>query len=192
MIYAQGPFVTWADMWQAGDDELLTSAARVFHAVRQRNAPVTYDSIGVGAGVGAMHAELNRQHKSQVRYEKFNAGATVFNPDALYKPQTKNKDQFANLKAQAWWLVADRLRNTYNAIHKGEQFDQDDLLFIDPTLPHLDRLIDELTMPLREFDGNGRVKVESKRDLAKRNIVSPKPCRRLHHGVCAVQIDDDC
>jgi phage terminase large subunit len=47
------------------------------------------------------------------------------------------------------------------------------MIFIDPTMPHLDRLIDELTMPLCDFDINGRVKVESKPDMAKRNLASP-------------------
>jgi phage terminase large subunit len=160
-------------MWQAGEDELLASTIRVFNAACQRDAHITYDAIGVGAAVGAKLAELNHQRKMRVGYDKFNAGGSVFRPDAIYTAQTKNKDHFSNLKAQAWWLVGDRLRNTYNAVHKGEAFEPDQLIFIDPAMPHLDQLIDELTMPLRDFDGAGRVKVESKQDLAKRNIPSP-------------------
>ena len=34
-------------------------------------------------------------------------------------------------------------------------------------------LIDELSTPKRDYDQNGRVKVESKKDLAKREITSP-------------------
>lgn len=173
LVYAHGPLVSWADMWQAREDELLASTATVFDAARQRDAHVIYDSIGVGAGVGAMLNDLGRQRKIHVTHSKFNAGSAVFRPDAFYKPQTRNKDHFANLKAQAWWLVADRFRNTYNAVHKGETFQPDQLIFIDSTIPHLDRLIDELTIPLRDFDGAGRVKVESKQDLAKRNMPSP-------------------
>lgn len=173
LVYAHGPFVSWADLWPAGEDELLASTARAFNAAGQRNSDITYDSIGVGAAVGAMLNDLGTQRKIQVAHNKFNAGSGVFRPDAFYKPQTRNKDHFANLKAQAWWLVADRFRNTYNAIHKGEIFKPDELIFLDPGMPHLDRLIDELTMPLRDVDGAGRVKVESKQDLAKRNIASP-------------------
>jgi phage terminase large subunit len=161
-------------MWQAGEDELLASTAKAFNAARQRDAHITYDSIGVGAAVGAKLNELNYQHRTHLRHDKFNAGGTVFQPDAFYMPQTRNRDHFANLKAQAWWLVADRFRNTYNAIHKGETFKLDELIFLDPAMPYLDRLIDELTMPLRDVDASGRVKVESKQDLAKRNIASPK------------------
>lgn len=116
---------------------------------------------------------LSAQRNSDLSHNKFNAGSGVFRPDAFYKPTIKNKEQFANLKAQAWWLVADRFRNTYNAIEKGESCKPEDMIFIDPTMPHLDRLIDELTMPLCAFDVNGRVKVESKPDMAKRNLASP-------------------
>ncbi|OYZ14124.1 MAG: terminase [Sphingomonadales bacterium 28-64-96] len=173
LVYAHGPLVTWAELWKAGEDELLASTHKVFNAAHQRNAHIVYDSIGVGAGVGAMLADISRQRKIYVPHSKFNAGSAVFRPNAFYMPQIRNRDQFANLKAQAWWLVADRFRNTYNAIHKGESFRPDELIFLDPTMPHLDRLIDELTMPLRDVDTAGRVKVESKQDLAKRNIASP-------------------
>ena len=37
----------------------------------------------------------------------------------------------------------------------------------------LDKLIDELSTPMRDFDNSGKVKVESKKDLAKRDIMSP-------------------
>ena len=39
--------------------------------------------------------------------------------------------------------------------------------------PYLSQLIDELSTPLRDYDANGRVKVESKKDLAKREVASP-------------------
>ena len=74
---------------------------------------------------------------------------------------------FANLKAQTWWNIADRFRNTYNAINRGEKFKDDELISISSTMPHLEKLKTELSTPKRDFDGNGRVKVESKADLAK-------------------------
>lgn len=173
LVYAHGPHVLWADLWQAGEDELLASTTRVFNAAAQRGAHITYDAIGIGAAVGARLIELNDERGTRVFHDKFNAGGALFDPDAFYMPQVRNRDHFANLKAQAWWLVADRFRNTSNAIHKGEAFALDEMIFLNPALPHLDRLIDELTMPLQDVDSAGRVKVESKQDLAKRNIPSP-------------------
>ena len=81
----------------------------------------------------------------------------------------KNKDYFCNLKAQTWWNIADRFRNTYNAIHRGEKFKDDELISISREMPFLEKLKTELSTPKRDFDRNGRVKVESKEDLAKSN-----------------------
>ncbi|SDK40079.1 phage terminase large subunit [Pseudomonas delhiensis] len=167
-VFAHGSLATWSDKWKAREDELLKSATRVWDEARKRDALVTYDSIGVGAGCGAKFNELNAARKdgASVLHSKFNAGGAVWKPEAIYSHGTKNKDMFANIKAQAWWLVADRLRNTFNAVKNGHQFDADEMIFIDSSMPNLDQLIDELATPKRDYDNLGRVKVESKKDLA--------------------------
>jgi phage terminase large subunit len=173
-MYVHGSVVSWADLWKAGEDELLKSCTRVWKAAQERGASITYDSIGVGASAGAKFGELNSTIvDGRVHYQKFNAGAAVHRPESLYTPQTKNKDMFLNIKAQAWWLVADRFRNTYNAVRKGDKFADDELISLCSDIPHLDALIDELSTPKRDYDNNGKVKVESKKDLAKREVASP-------------------
>ncbi|NKI68948.1 PBSX family phage terminase large subunit [Collimonas pratensis] len=175
-IYAHGFAAIWSDMWKGGEDELLKSCTRVYASAVEREASITYDSIGVGASAGAKFGEINdaRQDGRRVTYSKFNAGAAVFKPESIYgSTQTKNKDMFANLKAQAWWLVADRFRNTFNALHNGTEFDEDELISISADIPNLEQLIDELSTPKRDFDATGKVKVESKKDLAKREVDSP-------------------
>lgn len=169
-VYAHGSVVSWADLWKAGEDELLKSCTRVWNAARERSASVTYDSIGVGASAGAKFGELNDTIiDGRIQYDKFNAGGAVFDPEHEYQPKVKNKDMFLNLKAQAWWMTADRFRNTYNAVRKGEKFADDELISIASDTPYLDQLIDELATPKRDYDNNGKVKVESKKDLAKAN-----------------------
>ena len=49
----------------------------------------------------------------------------------------------------------------------------DELISISSKTPNLEKLKMELSIPMRDFDNNGRVKVESKKDLAKRDIKSP-------------------
>ena len=174
-IYAHGSLVSWADMWKAGEDELLKSCTRVYQSAREREASIVYDSIGVGATAGAKFGEINAAliEGKRVAYSKFNAGGAIFKPEAYYTPQTKNKDMFSNIKAQAWWLVADRFRNTYNAVRNGQKFKDDELISLASGMPHLELLINELSTPKRDYDQNGRVKVESKKDLAKREVASP-------------------
>jgi len=177
-VFAHGSIVSWLDEWKAGEDELLKSCSRTYSAAAERGASITYDSIGVGAGCGAKFGEINEERRdageiSEVNYEKFNAGGAVFEPDKKYQPHITNKDMFSNIKAQAWWTLADRFRNTYNAVRRGEKFVDDQLISISSDTPNLDRLIDELSTPKRDYDKNGRVKVESKADLAAREIPSP-------------------
>lgn len=173
-ISAHGSLATGADQWKAGEDELLKSCTHVWSRARELGARVTYDAIGVGASCGAKFNELNAAQGVEVEHDKFVAGGAVLKPDAFYgDTRIKNRDFFANVKAQAWWLVADRFRNTYNAVKRGEKFDDADLIFIDSALPRLDILIDELTTPRREYDAAGRVMVESKKQLSKRDVASP-------------------
>lgn len=175
LVAAHGCLATWADMWQAREDELLKSCTRAWSAARERDCEIIYDAIGVGAGAGAKFNELNETiRERRVGHDKFFAGGAVVRPDAFYgDSRIKNKDFFANIKAQAWWLVADRLKNTFNAVKNGQKFELDEMIFIDGSLPHLEQLIDELTAPKKDYDQAGRVKVESKKDLEKRDISSP-------------------
>jgi phage terminase large subunit len=168
-ITARGSLAVSSDQWKAGEDELLKSATRARATCIENDAELIYDSIGVGAGVGAKVNELNKPGET-VKHTGFNAGGGVIRPKETYArshPLKTNQDMFSNAKAQAWWYVADRFRNTYNAVKKDMVFDQSDLIFIDGDMPNLSLLIDELCTPKRDFDNTGKVKVESKKDLAK-------------------------
>lgn len=163
--------------WKGAEDELLKSASRVHAEAVECGASIDYDSIGVGAFAGAHFKALNGEKQSRIAYHKFNAGGAVIHKDRRIDPQDPksplNGDYYANRKAQAWWEVSRRFRVTYNAVTKGEAYKEDDLISISSLCPLVDRLIDELATPFRDFDNAGRVKVESKKDLAKREIASP-------------------
>lgn len=176
-VEAYGIEAVRVDEWKAGEDELLKSASRVHAQAVESGAEIDYDSIGVGAFAGAHFASLNEQKAAAVAYHKFNASGAILNPKARIDPKDPqsplNADFYLNLKAQAWWEVAARFRNTFNAVNRGMQFDEGELISISPDCDHLDTLIDELSTPRRDYDGSGKVKVESKKDLAKRDVPSP-------------------
>lgn len=174
-VYAHGPVAYDLESWRGGEDELLKSCTRTYAWARKHAADITYDSIGVGAMAGAKFIELNNSLNDtrRVGFQKFNAGGAVWQPESIYMHQTKNKDQFLNIKAQAWWLVADRFRNTYNAVKNGTKYNVSEMISLDSDMPMLTQLIDELCTPKRDFDTSGKVKVESKKDLKKRDVASP-------------------
>lgn len=166
-----GSIITSIEEWKGNTDALTESALRARDVAKSVNAKeIGYDSIGVGASVGSI---LN-DHGWKNHY-KFNAGSTVHNPNDEYEANVTNKEFFANLKAQAWWMLADRFRNTYNAIHKGAEFSADQMISIsgDINKKLLDQLVTELSTPLRVKNSQGKVQVESKADLDKRKIASP-------------------
>ena len=172
-VYVHGSVALWCEEWRAKEDELLKSCSRTFLNASARGTEIRYDCIGVGASAGAKFDELNqvRDKHLRINYAKFNAGAAVERPEEYYvsdkQDKIKNKDFFANLKAQTWWNIADRFRNTYNAINRSEKFKDDEMISISSDMPHLEKLKTELSTPKRDFDRNGRVKVESKEDLGK-------------------------
>jgi len=77
------------------------------------------------------------------------------------------------LKAQAWWEVSRRFLNTFNAVTKGQTFNEDELISISADCNQIDTLIDELSTPRKDYDLRGKSKVESKKDLKKREVDSP-------------------
>ena len=174
-VLGHGSVCLKLDVWKAKEDELLKSCRRTWDNAQEWKAAVIYDSTGVGASAGAKFQELNDNTNTTnpIAYQKFHAGAGVTNPDSEYKRGITNGDMFANLKAQAWWNVADRLRNTWDAITNGNHYDPADLISISSDLPNLEQLITELSTPKKDYDGADRIKVESKKDLLKREVKSP-------------------
>jgi phage terminase large subunit len=168
--------------WKAGEDELETSAMRAWSHVG--NGWLVYDSIGVGAHVGS-----TLKSKDKTNYTKFNAGGAVVNPGAEYAPGITNKQKFENLKAQAWRDVADRLRNTYNAVNKGMKFDASELISISSDIECLESLKTELSTPHKDTSKRGLDMVESKKDLAKREIKSPNKADAFIMGACPHMVD---
>ena len=161
-------------------DQDAVAASRYVHseAVRLGIDMIVYDDIGVGVAAKGVFREeqsnlLNSGARGFCRTQAtgFCAAAGVMNPETEYMPGKKNKDAFLNLKAQAWYNVADRFRNTWQAVN-GKPYDAEKILSIPSELPMVSKLTAELAQPRREFS-NGKMKVESKEDMFKRGVVSP-------------------
>lgn len=174
MTARHGSVVFDLEEWRKGD--VIFSANKAFaYADLNGFDQLTYDSIGVGAGVKAETNRLmdQRQSSRQMQVSGFNAGGSVVQPENEYMVGKKNKDMFSNIKAQAWWQMRDRFSKTYKAVREGAEYPPDELISLSSTLPHLEQLKAELSRPMVDYDNNGRAKVESKKDMAKRGIPSP-------------------
>ena len=181
-VVRHGSVITHIDKWQHKEHESRKSYRRVYDLATTNGASIVYDSIGVGSNAGSSFEEYNEMRSHDNGYVKtefngFNAGSKdIVDPDVEYSPGKTNKDKFSNLKAQMTWTFADRVKNTYMAIEEDEQFEEDEMISfdsesIDPVI--LEEFISEMSRILRDSDNNGKDKVESKKDLAKRGIPSP-------------------
>lgn len=172
-VWRNGFVVRGAEEWK--DDDPNTAARFVFiNSQKMGMDTVTYDNIGVGAGAkGAIREEKKKLDKraKAPQYRGFTANESPLNPELEYMPGKKNKDMFVNLKAQAWWLVRDRFKNTFDALN-GKPYDKEKLISIDSTIPAVAKLCAELSQPRRDLQ-NGKVVIESKKDMKKRGVVSP-------------------
>lgn len=172
-VAVHGQLCHYVDKWKGLEDQLLQSCSRTYRLARELGAEIDYDSIGVGASAGSHFKALNEQEGADVVYRKFNAGSKVINPDREYMPGVKNKDQFENLKAQSWFSVSDRIRRTHMAITEGEEIDPSEVISISSECENLEGLLAELSTPHKDYSPSGKSKVESKKDLAKRDVKSP-------------------
>lgn len=173
-----GSIVAGLEEWRIEGGDTGKVAQKAFtHALSKGvNTRLVYDCIGVGAGVKSKTNELNENRPNKLPVQKFNAGSRgIYNGSQEWEPDIKNKDFFANQKSQVWWMVARRFHNTYLAVTQGVEFPQDELIslssdHIPPKL--LSNLKSELSKPKVDYDGNGKVLVESKKKLRERKIKS--------------------
>lgn len=174
-LYRHGIVLDYIEEWK--DQDPNSAARHVFRiALQEGLLSVDYDNIGVGAGAkGALREEIaslnHKQTYAAPIFNGFTASAAVRWPESSYMPGKKHEDMFLNLKAQAWWMVGDRFKNTYDAL-QGKPYDKEKLISLRSDLPHIEKLKAELSQPRRQFL-NGKVKVESKDDMKKRGIMSP-------------------
>lgn len=166
------------DEWKAPEDELSNSAMRAWRKVG--NGRLIYDSIGVGAHVGSTLKTIG----AYGNYHKFNAAGAIVNPDRFYADNIRNKEKFENLKAQAWQDVADRFRNTFNAVNKGMVFEPSQLISISSNIGKIDKLKMELALPKKSTSKRGLDMVESKDEIKKRGFKSHNASDSFVMGAC--------
>lgn len=174
-IWRHGCVVSGIDEWQ--DEDPNTAASRAYEiALDAKLDTINADNIGVGASVPGELRRLERESLAnnhrlhRMTFNGWTASESVNEPDAEYRPGKTNADMFANKKAQGWGMLADRFKNTWQA-KNGLPYDADKLISIPSGLPYADKLMQELAQPRRKIM-NGRMLVESKKDLKARGIPS--------------------
>jgi phage terminase large subunit len=124
-----------------------------------------YDADGLGAGVRGDARNINEERKKagglrQIKDAPFRGSGAVWKPEGEMVKKRKNKDYFANLKAQSYWALRLRFQATHRAVVEKMPYNVDDLISIDPKLPELNALIMELSQPTYEINGVGKILID--------------------------------
>lgn len=136
-----------------------------------------YDADGLGAGVRGDARVINErrevQNQRMISAEPFRGSGAVFQPEKNIptaqpkregrdKRERLNKDFFQNAKAQGWWWLRVKFQRTYRAVEAGSlgDYDPDDLISLDGSMPELAKLTLELSQPTFSINTAGKVVVD--------------------------------
>ena len=167
-----GFMVEHIESWSGKGGDIFQSVVRVFGICDTlRYERFYYDADGLGSGVRGDARVISEQRKAQgisdeITSVPFRGSGEVFDPDGEMVPKRKNKDFFANLKAQSWWALRIRFQETHRAIN-GEQYDPDKIISIPSSLPERIKLVGELSQPTYSLNTAGKVVVDKKPEGAR-------------------------
>jgi hypothetical protein len=155
--------------WSGKGGDIYKTVERTFGICDEQGyESFDYDADGLGAGVrgDARNINIARQAigKRPIRDEPFRGSGAVHDPEGEMVRKRKNKDYFANAKAQAWWALRLRFQATHRAVVEKMPYNPDDLISIDPKLPELLALTMELSQPTYEVNGVGKVVINKMPD----------------------------
>lgn len=162
-----GILIEHMEEWSGVNGDILESTYRVFAICdKLKYRSFDYDADGLGASVrgDARAANSTRYPGTDISVIPFHGGGAVMNPDDMITEDRANKDFFVNLKAQSWWSLRMRFRNTFRAIVEKKDVDPDSIISIPSGLPHFNKLIGELSQPTYKMNNVGKLLIDKKPD----------------------------
>jgi phage terminase large subunit len=190
VVSVDGNVLDYAQEWLKSPD--LREATRIaMGAAKDLGAGgFRYDECGgFGDGVSVFVEDIingkdEKMNAFSIEVTPFNAGDPVVDPDeAIPGTNLTNGEMYANAKAQAHAVTAQKFYNTYRFAVLGESVDPADMLSVDIADDAVfNKLVKELSTPIWVKSGvNSKKKVESKADMEKRTKQpSPNIADALH------------
>ena len=181
VAYSHGSVILDAVANSSGDVNEATDWALEWALARKPDV-FTWDADGLGMGLKRQIAQAF--DGKRVIAEPFRGGEGADDPDRTYYPvdedvrmreQKTNKETFVNKRAQYYWILRDRMVNTYLAVKKGKKVtNPDELISFSSKITHLQSLRSELCKIPRKYVGAGRIQLLAKSEMkSKLQIPSP-------------------
>lgn len=167
-----GILVEYNEAFSGKGSDIFESVEKVFNLCDILDYPqIDYDSDGIGANVRGDARVLNeKRNGNPILVVPFRGSGKVVNPEqdisfreGVVKESRKgrtNEDFFYNAKAQAWWYLRERFKNTYRAVMEDKEYDPNEIISLSSGIPKLDKLIIELSQPTYTQNTVGKIIVE--------------------------------
>jgi phage terminase large subunit len=160
-----GIALTFLKSWSGKDSDIYKTVQKAFRLCDElKLTSLAYDADGLGAGCRGdanVINELRDQQKQQpIHTIPFRGSAAVWRPESEMVPKRKNKDMFANAKAQAWWSLRMRFEQTHRAVVQKLPVDIDAIISIAPNLEELMQLQVELSQITYSINASGKIVID--------------------------------
>ncbi len=161
--------MTYLKSWSGKGGDIYKTVVKAFALCEELGIDqLFYDQDGLGAGVRGDANSINELRKAAkkayIRDEPFRGSGAVWNPDGEMVSKRKNRDFFANAKAQAWWSLRGRFQATFRAIVEKMPVSIDDIISINPHLDELLPLQMELSQVTYSINAVGKVVIDKAPD----------------------------
>lgn len=178
-----GFLVEFVEAWSGKGSDTFESAEKAFTLADIYDFPqVNYDADGLGAGIRGdarvINANRRKNRLRPITFSPFRGSGAVVKPngnpfnwdDDLKQPGEKgrtNQDFFKNAKAQGWWTLRKRFKETYRAVIEKRDYNPDYIISLSSDITELNKLMTELNQPTFSQDQNGKILIDKKPDGGK-------------------------
>ena len=151
------------------DDIFATTQRAIGLADDLKLEEFLYDADGLGAGVRGDARVINEQREANgqrtINVRMFRGSDSVTDPDDSINPkdpdeERKNRDYYANAKAQWWWHLRKLFENTHRAVKEGAEFDPDEIISLSSGLKDLPKITSELSRPTYKKNSQGKMVID--------------------------------
>lgn len=159
--------VNFLEEWSGKGSDTFESTQKCFlYADLEGHTQFQYDGDGLGAGVRGDSRIINEGRAFNgtpsigvYMFRGSASGEAMHDPDGELVKERKNRDFFANMKAQSWWSIRERFKRTYRAVVEGMACNPEDIISLSSELKLLNKLKVELSQPTYELNTMGKVLV---------------------------------
>jgi phage terminase large subunit len=172
--FRYGILLEHAESWSGQNSNIYQTTIRMFGLCDDhRYDTFDFDSDGMGVAIRGDAEQINRAREADgrptVRPYPFRGSGAVWSPDneVVRGSGRRNKDFFANQKAQAWWSLRSRFEQTYRAVTEKLTVDPDAIISLDSCIGELRQLVSELSQVTYSRNAAGKVLVDKAPDGAR-------------------------